>query len=180
MDCFIDPIKKLSEYTQWEKAVLSKRGENTFTGLSGSMKAHFAYLFSERTKIVYVAANDLAAAKAYGDFSFLCGDGAVLLPSREDMLYDVEASGFEGAFERIQAIRRFIAGDWRIAVVPVQAAMQFLPAPEQIKKQTITICGGDRMEPFELADRLAAAGYERLSKVEGWGQFAVRGDILDV
>ena len=87
MDCFIDPIKKLSEYTQWEKAVLSKRGENTFTGLSGSMKAHFAYLFSERTKIVYVAANDLAAAKAYGDFSFLCGDGAVLLPSREDMLY---------------------------------------------------------------------------------------------
>lgn len=40
--------------------------------------------------------------------------------------------------------------------------------------------GGSRADLNELADRLVSAGYTRCQQVEGVGQFALRGGILDV
>lgn len=183
MDCLFDAVKGLPEYRLWADAVCNRGSENFFTGLSSSAKAHFACLFADMGKIIYITANELEAARRCADFKFLHGDRdsrVVMLPAREDMLYDVEARGREGNFERMSALKRLADGDWDILVLPVRAALQFLPSPEILKQQIITVKPGDVFDLPQLADRIAAAGYERVSTVEGRGQFALRGDILDV
>ena len=92
MDCLFDAVKGLPEYRLWEDAVCNRGSENFFTGLSSSAKAHFACLFADMGKIIYITANELEAARRCADFKFLHGDRdsrVVMLPAREDMLYDV-------------------------------------------------------------------------------------------
>ena len=68
MGFFTDAVKKLPDFKLWKQAVETKENENYFTGLSSSAKAHFAYLFSEDRKVVYVAANELDATNRFMDF----------------------------------------------------------------------------------------------------------------
>lgn len=183
MNALFDLVRKLPEYKLWENAVCKKNNENCFTGLSSSAKAHFACLFSEKGKIIYITANELEASRRFADFQFLQGDrgrAVVMLPAREDMLYDVEARGREGNFERMSALKKLTDGNWDILVMSVRAALQFLPSPEILKKQKITLKTGELFDLPQLCDKIAAAGYERVSTVEGRGQFALRGYILDV
>lgn len=180
MNFFTDPIKQLPEYSLWKLAVETKGNENYFTGLSSSAKAHFAYLFTENKKVVYIAANELEAANRYSDFSFFCGDRAVLMPAREDVFYDVEARGREGNFQRMLALKRILEGDWQVLVMPLHAALQYLPSPEILRSQVLRIEQGQEYDTIKLAERLTSAGYQRVSVVEGRGQFSLRGYILDI
>ena len=183
MNCLFDSLKKLPVYRLWEAAVCKQGNENCFTGLSSSAKAHFACLFAGKGKIIYITANELEAARRCADFQFLCGDRdgrVVMLPAREDMLYDVEARGREGNLERMSALKKLADGNWDVLVMPVRAALQFLPSPKVLQKQIIILRVGDIFDLPQLADQIAASGYERVSTVEGRGQFAVRGYILDV
>ncbi len=180
MDFFTRAVKKLPEFKTWKVAVESKGNENYFTGLSSSAKAHFAYLFSDEHKIIYIAANELEATSRYSDFCFFCGDRALYLPAREDVLYDVEARGREGNFQRMVSLKRLVEGDWQVLVMPLQAAMQYLPSPEMLKNQVLRIEQGQEYDTIKLAERLTAMGYQRMSSVEGRGQFSLRGYILDI
>ena len=47
-------------------------------------------------------------------------------------------------------------------------------------KQDFTVSADDVIEPQELIERLIQLGYERVDMVEGKGQCALRGDIIDV
>ena len=183
MNVFFDAVKKLPDYKRWKAAIESSEKDTVFTGLSPSAKAHFACLFETCGRIVYVTANELEASKRYADFCFLHGEHeerVILLPAREDMLYDIEARGREGNLNRMAALKRLLDGDWDILVLPIRAALQFLPAPEALRGQTFFLRPGDVWDLPALTDRLTDCGYERVSTVEGWGQFALRGDILDV
>ena len=65
-------------------------------------------------------------------------------------------------------------------VAPVQAVMQPCPDKDLLAEQLITITVGGRVDREMLIDWLARRGYTRLEAVENTGDFAVRGEILDV
>ncbi len=52
--------------------------------------------------------------------------------------------------------------------------------PHAAAELSVTLETGGRADLKELADRLFSAGYTRCDQVEGVGQFALRGGILDV
>ena len=45
---------------------------------------------------------------------------------------------------------------------------------------TFTYKVGDTLNLEELSDKLVSLGYERVSKIEGFGQFSIRGGIVDI
>ncbi|HSW47165.1 MAG TPA: transcription-repair coupling factor, partial [Phycisphaerae bacterium] len=67
-----------------------------------------------------------------------------------------------------------------IIVAPVQALMQAVPTPEALEQDLLTLSVGQQRDPLKLADWLVEHGYTRLDQVESPGDFALRGDILDV
>ena len=72
-----------------------------------------------------------------------------------------------------------LSGAAPLLIASVEALQDHLPPPDWFKQAVFTLKPGDETEPQALAVRLAEMGYERVDLVEGRGQFALRGDILD-
>ena len=68
----------------------------------------------------------------------------------------------------------------RIIVAPVHALMQSLPTSESLDRGYRVYRVGDRCDREELVTFLIDGGYQRVTAIEEPGEFALRGDILDV
>src|SRR4051812_5663178 len=66
-----------------------------------------------------------------------------------------------------------------VVVASAAALAEKVPDPD-LRPQGFAIEKGGVLDLEETADALVAAGYERVDQVEDRGQFAIRGDILDV
>jgi transcription-repair coupling factor (superfamily II helicase) len=122
----------------------------------------------------------MQARRLYEDFAFFLGNDAVFFPSKEIMLHDVEARSNDAAFQRIIALQRILEGNYRFIVTSVEAVSHKLTSRELFEECIFTITAGSRIDPSELSERLVSMGYERAGVVEGQGQFAVRGGIIDI
>src|SRR3954451_12883466 len=79
---------------------------------------------------------------------------------------------------RVAALDALAAGP-AVLVTSAAALAEKVPDPE-LRPRGFTIEKGAVIDLEETAEQLAAAGYERVDQVEDRGQFAIRGDILDV
>jgi transcription-repair coupling factor (superfamily II helicase) len=80
----------------------------------------------------------------------------------------------------LEALSREPGDDGAAVVVASAAALaEKVPDPE-LRPQGFAIEKGELLDLEETAGRLVACGYERVDQVEDRGQFALRGDILDV
>ena len=162
---------------------LSQEGLNSVIyGISDSQRRHLANAVAEisGSKGLYVAWNEMQARQAYLDFSYLTDDKVIYLPNREIMLYDVEARSFEQTRDRISSLARILKGDYKFIVTSAEALMHFVMEPEDFEKKLISLKPGDIVDWDTLEEKLLVLGYNREEKVEGRGQYAKRGGILDI
>ncbi len=152
------------------------------TGLSDTQLRHLCHVLLHETgrRGIYVAWNEMQARKAIDDFRHFLGEDAVFLPNREVMLYDVSARSFEQTHGRVQALERLLSGDCRMLVTSAEALLHPLTPPDRFRSLSLMLEPGMSMPIGDLAARLTEMGYEREEKVEGPGQYAVRGGILDL
>src|SRR5947199_2204755 len=80
---------------------------------------------------------------------------------------------------RIAALDALIEGEGAVVVASAAALAEKVPDPE-LRPHGFVIEKGGLIDLEEAADQLVACGYERIDQVEERGQFAIRGDILDV
>ena len=67
-----------------------------------------------------------------------------------------------------------------MVIAPVTGAVKKLPPREIFAENVIEIKRGEDIELDEVRERLTLQGYERVSMVEGRGEYSIRGGILDV
>ena len=80
--------------------------------------------------------------------------------------------------EEVVALDRAGSGATRALVATPRALFRRLPAAGRLAR--IELARGARLDPGELAERLAALGYRRVDLVAEVGDFAVRGGVLDL
>jgi transcription-repair coupling factor (superfamily II helicase) len=80
---------------------------------------------------------------------------------------------------RIAALDALLGGQAAVLVTSAVALAEKVPDPD-LRPHGFEIERGGLLDLDETAGRLAACGYERVDQVEERGQFAIRGDILDV
>ncbi|MBJ7457760.1 MAG: transcription-repair coupling factor [Thermoleophilaceae bacterium] len=133
-----------------------------------------------RTALI-VAADDTAARDLAADLS-------AYLPGRSVRSYPARGVMYESHLEppphlvglRIAALDSLTAGGSdAIVVVSAGALAERVPDPA-LRPHGFKLERGGVAELDELARDLVASGYERVDRVEDRGQFATRGDILDV
>ncbi len=66
-----------------------------------------------------------------------------------------------------------------VVVVSAVALSEKVPDPA-LRPRSFTLRRGELLDLHECADELVAAGYERVDQVDERGQFAMRGEILDI
>ncbi len=122
---------------------------------------------------------DAEARKMYSDLQ-LYTDSVLYFPSKEYVFYNIETSGRQNEHARISVLRRLISGKGHVVVTSLDAVLQFTADKEEFKDLCVTFEVGKRFDLDALSERLVIMGYTREDAVEGVGQFAVRGGILDV
>ncbi|GHV35862.1 transcription-repair-coupling factor [Spirochaetia bacterium] len=71
-------------------------------------------------------------------------------------------------------------GEPGIIIVPERALLTPLPPPEYIKSLLIPLKPGGRIDTAALAQTLTGYGYTRVPKVQVHGEFALRGEVMDI
>ena len=116
------------------------------------------------------AAGHRLDARRFGALEVLPGESSVSLELLAERLAVVRAIDEEVLFRTQPAV----------IVAPVQALMQPVPEPAALKRWSLPIERGQKLQPGHLLDWLSRAGYQRCDVIEQPGDFAVRGGIVDV
>ncbi len=182
MDFLINPLLEMNEYKSILDSIEKYRTPVNITGPSDSQKAHISYSLLEHLNMkgIFITYNEMQARKLYEDFSFFFGDEAVFFPVKEIMLHDVEAKSYDVVYQRLDLLNRVLDGKFRFVVASIEALVQKLILPQSFRDSTLELITGNRVDLSTLSQRLVSIGYERVNAVEGKGQFAIRGGIVDI
>ncbi len=150
-------------------------------GIVESAQGQLIYSISKEndSSALIVCYSDMEARKLYSDMEFY-SKNTLYFPSKEYIFYNIETSGHQNEHSRIAVLQKLISGGKYIVVTSLDALMQYTADREQFKGMCIHFELGKRFELDELANQLVIMGYAREDSVEGAGQFAIRGGILDI
>ena len=167
----------------WTRLTAAANEQKTIalTGLPDTMTAFVAAKLADETgkRVLLLSGNDLKATHDADDGQQLLGNRCACLPGGEIDLTR-GASSHESAWRRLETLARVTAGEVSLLCASLEAAVQRMGNGERFAQKTIRLQVGDTTEPANLIRDLTAMGYERVSMVEGKGQCAQRGDIVDV
>ena len=175
-------LGSLEGYRITAEALREHRTPVLVNGLAAIHKAHFiASLTADLGHgALVLTADEAAATRLMEDINrFLGREAALLYPEREFIYHAVETASREYEQQRLGVLRRLQKDHGLIAVASVTAALQPTVPPDTLSDSILTVAPGMELPPNELLRRLVQAGYERAEQVEGVGQFAARGGIVD-
>ena len=181
MNILLQALEKSPEYRQILDS-LSRSGVCAVSGLSQITRSHFiAALHAAASRpSVLICQDEMAASRLQEELESFLGVQAPVLPERE--LTFVEASGVSRQWEqkRLRLLYDLAAGKLPLLIASAQALSLRTMPREVLFSASIRLRVGASFSPDELSEKLTQAGYARTSLVEGAGQFALRGGILDV
>ncbi|MGQ9635679.1 MAG: transcription-repair coupling factor [Bryobacteraceae bacterium] len=160
------------------------------TGLTPTAAALYAvllYQFSGKPLIVITAGQaeaELVLESATAFFNVVVSasgaDRPQLLPEWDVVPHQGLSPHSAISQQRAVAFWRLATSHAPLTVVPVRAALIRTEEPEFYRQLALSLQVGEEV-PFEqVAEHLAAIGYQRRDPVEMVGEFCVRGGILDV
>ena len=82
--------------------------------------------------------------------------------------------------ERVKVLSDLALGKNGVVFIPERALLTPLPPPEYIKSLLVSIKTGGVIDTASLTSTLTAGGYIRVPKVQVHGEFALRGEVLDI
>lgn len=127
-----------------------------------------------------VVASDSLGAKSLARKISSWGVKVDYLPYRDDVLIARKSFSAQNVRERMNTLADMASGDFDVIVTSADSLLQLFPKKELVQKYCVRVSKEDVVSPQTLADRLTLAGYKRQSMIADPGDFAVRGDIVDV
>lgn len=101
-------------------------------------------------------------------------------PAKDVLFYSADVHGNAIVRQRIEIIRRIVEGQEATIILPMEALLERLPELSRFEESIYRIKRGDTIDIREFHQTLTALGYEKRDWVDGQGQYAVRGGILDI
>lgn len=181
-DIFISPLQNSKEYKDVINNIENNKSALLVNGLLQAQKSNIAYsIFSDLKKqILYVANTDLEAKKVYEDLCFYMKDKVNYLSSQDIYFYHLDAKDRNEEAKKLKVLLKMISRENTIIVTSAEAILRKYIPKDILKENIFTYKIGDVVDLDELSKKLVSLGYERVSKIEGFGQFSVRGGIIDI
>lgn len=183
MQALLVPLGELADFQEIRRAEKKGKGILQIAGCVNTQKTHLMYALGDGFEYRVIAfSSEEKAKKAYEEYRIFT-DQVYLYPARDLLFYHADIKGKTLTDQRMEVLRALIEKKEQesIAVITtMDAFLDGLPRPEEIRNQKITIDTDSTLDLTRLERELAELGYERESQIEGPGQFAVRGGIIDV
>ena len=181
MEKLLSFLKNITEYQLLLKSV-ARNEAAAVTGLGQINRSHLvAGLRQEFDRpVVVICQDDMTAKRTAQELSAFLGQTPPVLPSRELTLYDTSVVSRAWEQKRLNQLFSLMKGETPLQILTWEALSQRTMPPAVLQKAAFTLEVGQEYPLEELGKNLSHAGYTRSGMVEGPGQFAVRGGIVDI
>ena len=181
MKPLLSALNDIPEYRSLLAAIDNGACPAAFSGLSAVHRAHFAAGIRQELgrPVVVVCADEGEAERMARDLAALSGEEVRTLSAREFTFHNAAVVSRQYEHRRLSTLRALAAGECPLLVCTVESILQRTIPKTLLTQAAQVVRMGERYDLGELAGTLAAAGYTRCEQVEGVGQFALRGGILD-
>ncbi len=187
MERLLDTLFSIPEAKALAAAVDGGGCPAAVTGLGGIHRAQIASAVAAHLArpLVMVCTDEGEAERLASDLSILLGSGGeecrvLRLFARELFVRSGTVISRQWEQNRVAALYELASGEHPVIVATAEALLQKTSPPAQLREAVVKLKVGGRYDLEDLARRLVEAGYSRADQVEGMGQFALRGGILDV
>lgn len=183
MDFFTQTFAELHDYQRLCSAVDSGETPVCVTGLSAVHKAQLVLTLSGRSAepILLVTGTEAEAIRLCADINAMSGKPIAMHYLAKELLFtSVESKSAEYEHERLHVLSAVCRNEVQIVAASAEALMQPTIPRERLENARISLYQGGKVDLKVLTQQLVQAGYSRCENVEGKGQFAVRGAIVDI
>lgn len=177
---FTSILDKSTEYQSIIRNIKHKILPMGIIGLAPAPKAHLiAALCSELQKNALVVVPDESTAHRLVNDLLNFGISAGVYPARDFTFRPTETKSRDFEHKRLSLLNAVVDGSCSVCVCSVEAAAQLTIPKEDLLKLSVTLKCGEDAELSNIINALSAADYVRADTVDGTGQYAVRGGIVD-
>ena len=174
-------LKKMPEYTGALESL--RQGDNVaITGIGQINRSHILAGLSRELKkpMVLLCQDEMAARRLQEELKGFLEEDVPILPGRELTLYDAAVVSRSWEQKRLRQLCDLTEGRTPIQIMSWESLSLRTMPPAVLKQASFRLEIGQEYPMDDLTTRLVAAGYSRCGMVEGPGQFALRGGILDI
>ena len=180
MNCYTEIAKRIPEFISLANAIRKTRLPSGVTGLSHIHKAHViaSMCMCLLKKAVVIMPDEAQATRLRQDMESF-GINALHFPARDFSFRTMETVSREYEHARLKVLDKMLTGEFDAVVLSAEAASQLTVPPAMLMNNSFSVEVGEEYEIDELLLSLMRCGYTRSDQVDGPGQFALRGGILD-
>ncbi len=180
MNCFTDIAKTIPEFRSLVTAIHKGRVPLGVTGVSYIHKAHIisSLCTDFKKKAIIIVPEESQATRLCADL-ITFGMDAYVFPARDFSYRTDETVSREYEHARLKVLDRMLTGNYNCVVLSSEAASQITIPPELLRGNSLTVKSGEDYDINALTLALVKSGYTSCEQIDGPGQFAVRGGILD-
>ena len=156
-------------------------------GINGSERAFIvSRLCREISGPVFIVMPDIKSCETFlEDLRFFAGRDApegILFPAYNILPFKRISYNNETAAQRIRILYQLAAGydAPKIIVTPVEALLQLLIPKNALSDYAELLMTGEEIDRDRLIHRLHSGGYSHVTLVEEYGEYSVRGGIIDI
>ncbi|MGN6710833.1 transcription-repair coupling factor [Anaerocolumna jejuensis] len=180
MKTFINPLRELKEFNEIKDSLKLKNTPVQITGCIDSQKCHLIYgLGEEYSQKLIITYNDLKAKEICEDYK-LYDKNVFYYPGKDIIFYSADIHGNAIVRERLKILKKLLSKEPVTVVTTIDGGMDRILPLHFLQKNIIRLKEGEACDLSKLQSSLIHLGYERGAQVEGPGEFAVRGGILDI
>ncbi len=175
-------LQNLPEFQELLAAMEGGRCPAALTGVSSVHRAHIAAGIGSATgrPVVLICADESDGERLSRDLSAFTGRSVPMLTSRSFTFHNAATVSRQWEHRRLALLYRLSRGEIPFLVAAVEGLLQRTMPPSVLDRCCFELKAGGTCDLNRLSEILSAAGYARCGQVEGVGQFALRGGILDV
>ena len=180
LKCVADEFRKTGEFSEFLQRKDSK------VSIEGIAPSSFALIIAsifnqEPRQTLVITKNYQKMQELYLDLTcFTDPQSVCLFPSWETMPYEYVSPSEKIEKERITSLYRIIKGESAIILAPLESLVRTIPERNFFIRKGFTLNSGEEYPFDDLIELLVSYGYTREYRVEAFGQFSVKGGIIDV
>ena len=180
MDKLLSILKTIPEYRTLLDT-LAKGKSAAITGIGQINRSHMIAGLRDvlQNPLILICQDDMAAKRLQEELKCFL-QTAVILPGRELTLYDTAVVSRSWEQKRLRQLFDLAMGKTPIQIFTWESLSQRTMPKAVLMNAAFTLNVGTEYQIEDLLQWLTTAGYSRCGMVEGPGQFAVRGGIVDI
>lgn len=177
----LEPFENSVEFESIITGINNEKYPMGIYGVSESGKIYIVdNIFENINKsMVVVTQSDMEAKNVYEDLLLYTND-VHYFPAKEMVFYNIDAISGDLRWARLKVINEILKKKKKIIVTSIDAFSARYTPHKLFADYTMKLKESDEVNLNEISKKLIQSGYERVEMVEGKGQFALRGGILDV